>query len=162
MVCPSGERSSDSHVASDVVKASDRSVRSGSPLFFTASAAALSFCARVCASGAYDEIETMASRHSRRTASLGMGPLSSGEADYMAGAAPARGGFGARLWVVSFEQTWTGGGRGSMRVMMLAIAAVCGYQALPAQSSVVIRRHQVGPVAIGASAQSIYAAFRGR
>jgi hypothetical protein len=49
-----------------------------------------------------------------------------------------------------------------MRVMMLAIAAVCGYQALPAQSSVVIRQHQVGPVAIGASAQSIYAAFRGR
>jgi hypothetical protein len=49
-----------------------------------------------------------------------------------------------------------------MRVAMLAIVAVCGYQALPAQSSVVIRQHQVGPVLIGASAQSIYAAFRGR
>src|SRR5258708_12709451 len=49
-----------------------------------------------------------------------------------------------------------------MRVAMLAIVAVCGDQALPAQSSVVIRQHQVGPVLIGASAQSIYAAFRGR
>jgi hypothetical protein len=49
-----------------------------------------------------------------------------------------------------------------MRVAMLAIVAVCGYQALPARSSVIIRQHQVGPVLIGASAQSIYAAFRGR
>jgi hypothetical protein len=49
-----------------------------------------------------------------------------------------------------------------MRVVMLATVAVCGSQALPVQSSVIIRQHQVGPVLIGASAQSIYAAFRGR
>ena len=49
-----------------------------------------------------------------------------------------------------------------MRMAMLAIVAVCGDQAVPAQRSVVIRQHQVGPVLIGASAQSIYAAFRGR
>lgn len=49
-----------------------------------------------------------------------------------------------------------------MRVAILAIVAVCGSQALPVQSSVVIRQHQVGPVLIGASAQSIYAVFRGR
>jgi hypothetical protein len=49
-----------------------------------------------------------------------------------------------------------------MRVVMLAMVALCGYQALPAQSSIIIRQHQVGPVLIGASAQSIYAAFRGR
>src|SRR3982751_4216656 len=72
MVCPSGERSSDSHVASDVVKASDRSVMSGNPLFFTASAAALSFCARLCASGAYVVMTRIASRHSERQANRGM------------------------------------------------------------------------------------------
>ncbi len=37
-----------------------------------------------------------------------------------------------------------------------------GYHALSPQTSVVIRPHQVGPVSIGASAQSIYSAFRGR
>ena len=49
-----------------------------------------------------------------------------------------------------------------MRVAMLAIVASSGYQALSAQTSVIIRHYQVGPVLIGASAQSIYAAFRGR
>ena len=49
-----------------------------------------------------------------------------------------------------------------MRVAMLAMVAVCGAQALPVQSAVVIRQHQVGQVLIGAPAQSIYATFRGR
>src|SRR5262245_14907404 len=49
---------------------------SGSPLFFTASAAALSFCAFVCASGACGIRKTTARRESSRQASLGMEPLS--------------------------------------------------------------------------------------
>ena len=49
-----------------------------------------------------------------------------------------------------------------MRVAMLALVAALGSQAVPGQSSVIIRQHQVGPVLIGAPAQSVYAAFRGR
>ena len=42
-----------------------------------------------------------------------------------------------------------------MRVAMLAIVVLCGYQASPAQPSVIMRQRQVGPVVIGASAQSV-------
>src|SRR5687767_13991305 len=72
MVLPSGDRSSDSQVASDVVKVKSLSVRSGSPLALIASAAALSFCAFVCASGAWVIVKANASRHNRRHANLDM------------------------------------------------------------------------------------------
>lgn len=49
-----------------------------------------------------------------------------------------------------------------MRVAVLACLVVSGYQAPVSQDRVVIGQRQVGPVAIGASTQSIYKTFRGR
>lgn len=49
-------------------------------------------------------------------------------------------------------------------LLLVLVASVLAspYQPLPAQGSVVIRKHEVGPVSIGTSAQAVYSMFRGR
>jgi hypothetical protein len=49
-----------------------------------------------------------------------------------------------------------------MPIAVLMGVLTLAPQALAPQITVVIRQHQVGPVALGATAQSIYSAFRGR
>lgn len=48
-----------------------------------------------------------------------------------------------------------------MRVAVTACLLACGLQSVTPQPSLTIRKHQVGPVAIGDSAQTLYARFRG-
>jgi hypothetical protein len=74
MVLPSGDTSSDIQVASDVVNDIGRSAISGSVFCFTASAAALSFCALVCARGACGSRRTTRSRTGRWLAYRCIGP----------------------------------------------------------------------------------------
>jgi hypothetical protein len=47
-------------------------------------------------------------------------------------------------------------------VVLLASVLASAYQPLSAQGSIVIRKHEVGPVSIGTSAQVVYSMFRGR
>jgi hypothetical protein len=47
-------------------------------------------------------------------------------------------------------------------LVLLAGVLALPYQPLSAQRSPVIRKHEVGPVSIGTSAQSVYSMFRGR